>query len=226
MIAQKEEKTAIEFTESINSKLGADLKMAALYGSIAREGDFKEGRSDINILFVASNLDTGVFGDISSIVQRAKEDSRISPLFLLEKELHKISEFFPIKFYEIKKFHKVIYGDDILQNIPIEWKFLKERVQQEILNIKMKLRKSLLFSSPKANLVARPLRVFIPHILSILRVVMETPESQKFNEDDEFYRTLNEKRGHIESAGYEEIKEIYDLIFSNIDSLLRAVERV
>jgi predicted nucleotidyltransferase len=219
------EKLALQYIEVLRERLGDNLKMAALYGSLIRE-DFKPSTSDINVIVITSCLDFEVLKTISSIVSKAKTISRISTLLLCENEVKRMAELFPIKFFEIKKHYRLITGEDFIKDNREEWSFFRERARQELLNIELRLRKALILGYPSPTFMRKPLMVFIPHLLSLLRILVDMPESKQFDEDDTFLNALVDKRNTIENADLAELETTYQLIFSHIDSVMNAVEKL
>jgi predicted nucleotidyltransferase len=214
---------AQKFVDGVREKTGA-VKMAALYGSFVR-GDFNRQTSDINVLVVLGAVDMSALKTLAESVQAGKTGYRLAPLFLEEAELRRFAELFPVKFHEMKNHHRIIAGEDLLDPLSVEWSCFKDKLLQELLNIRMKLRRSYLLGSPHAELLKRALRTFIPHLLSIMRVLIALPESKKFDEDDRFFAVLNEKRLAVDSSSSAEIDEVYTLIFKNLDEIREAVER-
>ena len=223
--AKEAEQLAAQYIEALKEKLGDKLKMAGIYGSLVRN-DFKPSTSDINVLIVTSCLDFELLKNLSSITGKAKTISRISTLFLCENEIRRMAELFPIKFFEIKKNFSLIFGDDLIKDTHEEWSFFRERARQELLNIQLRLRKALLLGYPSPTIIRKPLMVFIPHILSLLRILVDMPESKQFDEDDNFLNALTDIRNTIEKADLNDLENAYRLIFSNIDSVLNAVEKL
>jgi predicted nucleotidyltransferase len=218
-------KIALQYALSLKKTFGPDLEMVAVYGSVAR-GEFKPEISDINVVAIMSRFNLDILKKITPLVQSAKDESNISTLLLTEKELTVISEVFPIKYYDMRKYYEVVQGYDFLRSLKVEWKFFRERVRQEILDIELRLRKSLLLNHPNTEVLKEPLNVFIPHLLTMLRALVDTPESQKFDVDDVFLKALKEKKFRVKEASYDEVMEIYGLIFTSLEAVLKAVENV
>ncbi|MCE1248524.1 MAG: hypothetical protein LWY06_17950 [Firmicutes bacterium] len=219
------EQMAVQYIEALKERLGDKLKMAALYGSLIRD-DFKPSTSDINVMIVTSALDFESLKNLSSITGKAKTISRISTLFLCEDEIKRMAELFPIKFFEIKKYFRLIHGENLVKDTREEWSFFRERARQELLNIELRLRKALLLGYPSPTIMRKPLMVYIPHLMSLLRILVDMPESKQFSEDDNFLKGLIEIRDKIENADIKELENAYSLIFENIDQVLNAVEKL
>lgn len=214
---------ARKFSDQLKDALGDQLKMIALYGSLAR-GDYKPETSNINILVISVSLNLDLIKRISPLVQKAKRDFRIFSLFLRDTEIRRLSELFPVKFFEIQKYHEIIFGEDLIKDIKLEWKFLKQRVRQELMNIQMRLRKSFLLGAQNRNSLTEPLRIYFPHLITLLRLLVDRPESKNFIEDDDFLNFLVEKKSLAYQGKDEEIEELYRHILFHIDSVMKAIE--
>lgn len=232
---EKSQEKAKEFADLIKNIAGQNLKMAALYGSIARD-DFKPEISDINILFIVSDIGLEFLKKISMPVQKWRQTYKISPLFLTKEELEKSLDVFPIKFLEMKKHHKVITGEDYLKDIEIEWKFIRLRCEQEIRNMIMKLRRTFTLGSPQVNLLGETLKRFLPHLTSILKVVLEHKgleheekdlakgAAKLFGVEEKLLAKVLEKRGAREFAAFEELENFYQDFLNLLTGMVQVIE--
>jgi predicted nucleotidyltransferase len=214
---------ALAFTESLKNAMGNCLVMTALYGSIAR-GGFNRETSDVNILVVLRKMGTAIYKTLSSPIQNAREDFKLSPLFLEEKELSRFADLFPVRFYEIKKCYRILHGGDVLKDIAMDWSLFRERVRYDLFDVRQELKRGLLYGLPSTFMLSRTLKALAPRLLSITRVLGESPGGEKLTIDP-FYSHLHEKRQRIDGLPDGEVEELYFSIIAYIDSLLESLER-
>lgn len=218
------EQAAREFVEAVRAHLGDDLRMAALYGSAARGG--YNASSDVNVLLVVRRLDLAALKTLSQPVQRARDGHRLAPFLLLERELPALAEHFPLKVHEIRLHHRVLYGDDLLSSFPEDRTSFKARLDLELLQIGLRLRRAMLFGSPSPPLLARPLRAFVPQLLTILNLMAELAPEAGNSDTARLRQALHERRGTLEKMPYHELEECYALILSKLEGLREAVARL
>ena len=122
-----------------------ELVSAILYGSAAR-GEFREARSDINVLLACRRCDAEVLRAIGPSLQRAWRSQRVRPYLVTAAEVPRIADVFPLKLLEIEDAHVVLHGPDLLASVEIDREHLRLRVEQELRNMLVRLRWDLVHS--------------------------------------------------------------------------------
>ncbi len=211
------------FIEACRQKAPDRFVMAGIYGSLVR-GHFKPDTSDINILMIFDRLEIKILQALAPVIQQYRDKHRFSCVVLSADELNQYERHFPVKFYEMKTHFRVVEGPDLLQPMQMEWPYLKTKIEAEILNIKIKLRKSLLIGDNQLPLLVGPLKSFIPQILGVLRVLIDTPQSQGFDDDDRLYVCLNEKKNKLEYLSYPDVIALYGKLFTELDRILDIIK--
>lgn len=193
-------------------------KSAFLYGSILTDF-FKPEYSDINLLVVVPNIDSRLITETSMPVQKYYKEKRLTTLILSEAELQDFSKEYPIKFIDIQGNYSVMEGADLLKDIHIEWSDLKKHAKHELLNFKMKLRKSLLYNYPQEFVLKSHLSQYLPQIISLLKIMVIAPESLQIDADDTLLNLLLQKKSVIDELKIEELVELYEKIIENSNLL-------
>lgn len=220
---QEGKRGALIFTETMRDLLGEALCMTALYGSITRE-DFNILTSDVNLLVVCTSLNISDSSRIYSPVQNAREDYKISSLFLERQELQRYADLYPVRFYEIQRSYEVLHGDDHLAGCVINWDTTGERVRAELLSINEELRQSLLVGLPSTFLLAKSLRKIMPHFISAMRTLAASPLDAGDKAKQCMRVSLEKKDSIIETASLENIEEIFDFLFKKIECIMLHLE--
>ncbi|MHC9542161.1 MAG: hypothetical protein AB9903_21840 [Vulcanimicrobiota bacterium] len=220
---QEGKRGALLFTETMRDLLGEALCMTALFGSITRE-DFNILTSDVNLLVVCLSLNIGASSRIYSPVQNAREDYKISPLFIERQELQRYADLFPVRFYEIKRSYQVLYGDDLLADCTIKWDTTGERLRAELLSINEELRHSLLVGLPSTFLLAKSLRKIMPHFISSMRTLASSPLDMGEKAQKCMKVSLEKKDSIIETASLEDLEEIFSFLFKEIEYITSLLE--
>jgi hypothetical protein len=223
MTLEEGRKGASLFTLAAKKILGESMLMTALYGSAIR-GDFSQETSDINLIIIASALTLPVYEELASPVQNAKEDYRLTPIFIEKKELPLFALHYPIRYIDILSCYEVICGDDLLSKFRPDRTIIKERAFHELLDIKLEMRRSLLNSLPNAFMLARSQRTFLPKVICIVRVLIATAHLLRDKEGETCVQSLSELKKALSSESLDELTHIYISLFSLLDSLLLSLQ--
>jgi predicted nucleotidyltransferase len=143
-------------------RLCSDLSQAArgnlvaviLYGGLAR-GRYRPGSSDVNIVLVLRDTSKAALAAIAPTMRAAWRAIRLDPIILTPDEIPRIARSFPIKFLDVKEHHVVLLGDDPLPRLEIPGDRIRARVQQELLNLALRLRRSYIAVADDPPEIAR-----------------------------------------------------------------------
>ena len=124
--------------DGARAALGDDLVSVILFGSGA-EGRLRP-TSDINTIFILRKFDPESVGKISDLLPAAVFAIRRNAMFLLKTELATASELFAVKFADIGRRHRVLFGKDVFAGLVIQRAAIISRVRQVLLNLILRLR--------------------------------------------------------------------------------------
>jgi predicted nucleotidyltransferase len=132
------EQLLADLIEAARNCFKEELKSIILYGSGA------EGRlrmtSDLNLLFVLSKFEKSRVDAFRESLRVAQVAGHASVMFVLESELPLAAEAFAVKFDDIGRRHRVLYGDDVIGSLTIPRTAKIHRLQQVLLNLSLRLR--------------------------------------------------------------------------------------
>ena len=134
--------TLAAFCQSLEKELGPDLSSITLYGSAAR-GQFAPGRSDLNLLVVGKGFDAAALERLRPAVARGRAKG-ITPVWINEVELKASTDVFPTRFMSMKQRYVVLAGKDVLAQIAVSGAHLRLRLEQEMMNLLLRLRRRYL----------------------------------------------------------------------------------
>lgn len=133
--------------QGLGASLGPHAEyLAALvvYGSVARG----EGRpeSDLDLVVVLTDGDPVPALDALRVPFReAFRSARVDPFVLRAEEIPRLGDVFPAKLLDIQAHHDCIYGADPFGDMHIAWRDLRFRVEQELRNLELRMRRFYLF---------------------------------------------------------------------------------
>lgn len=129
-----------EFVERARDAFADDLRAVVLYGSGA-EGKLR-ATSDVNLLLVLSAFDREKADQLREPLRLAQAAIQLRAMFLLESELRPAMEAFAVKFADIMRRRRVLYGDDPFAGISVSRGDAIIRLKQTLLNLTLRLREA------------------------------------------------------------------------------------
>ena len=131
--------------EVLNSLLAAsraalpdNLRSVVLFGSAA-EGRLR-ATSDVNLIIVLKRFDRAQVDEIREPLRLAHAAARVSAMFVLESELPVAAEAFAVKFADIHRRRRVLFGDDVFAALKPSREAQIRRLNQVLVNLVMRLR--------------------------------------------------------------------------------------
>lgn len=115
-----------------------DLSCILLYGSGA-EGRLRPS-SDLNLLFVLKSFRRERVDAFREPLRMGRMAQRASVMFLLESELPLFAEAFAVKFDDLLRRHRVLYGENLLTRFAPSRPARIQRLRQIVFNLALRLR--------------------------------------------------------------------------------------
>lgn len=129
-----------EFVNSTKKAFEDDLRSIVLFGSGA-EGKLRPA-SDVNVIVLLSRFDQHKADQMREPLRLAEAAIKLKAMFLLEEELQPASQAFAVKFADVKRRRRVLYGDDPFAGISVSREDSIFRLKQTLLNLILRLRES------------------------------------------------------------------------------------
>jgi len=127
-----------ELVETAKRSFQDDLRSIVLFGSGA-EGRLR-ATSDLNLLFVLRKFAKGRIDVFRESLRVAQMAGHAAVMFVLEAELPAAAAAFAVKFDDIGRRRRVLYGDDVIDSLSIPRAAKIRRLQQVLLNLSLRLR--------------------------------------------------------------------------------------
>lgn len=115
-----------------------DLLSVVLFGSGA-EGRLR-ATSDVNLLFVLRRFEKGRVEAFREPLRLAHVAVRAATMFVLESELPAAALAFAVKFDDIQRRHRILYGANVIDSLVIAPAAKRQRLQQILMNLALRLR--------------------------------------------------------------------------------------
>ncbi len=140
------EKKIDDFIGRLRTAAGANLESVILFGS-AVVGDFHPEFSNVNLFCVLRDSSFAALQALSPAVKWWDAQKQPAPLFMTRDEIARSNDVFTIELLDIKQHHRVLFGEDVFQNLSIPTKFHRIQVEYELGEKLALLRQHLLLAS-------------------------------------------------------------------------------
>jgi hypothetical protein len=126
--------------EAAARALGDGLQSIVLFGSAAENR--LRPTSDVNLLIVVERFDPKGVDALRPTLQQGRAAIRLAVMWLTRDELQPAAESFAVKFADIARRHRVLYGSDPFERFTVSRPAAIARVRQVLLNLMLRLRAS------------------------------------------------------------------------------------
>lgn len=133
------EKTLTEFTQELRPLLLNDLVAIILYGSGAGK-DFVPALSDINVVIAVKELRFDILQKLQPRMAAWHKQGFAMPLLVDHEFLQCARDVFPMEFYDIKEQHRLLWGEDIFQQLTLDSRNLRFQAEHEARSKLLRLR--------------------------------------------------------------------------------------
>lgn len=136
---------------------GDNVCSVVVCGGVAR-GRYVEGLSDVNLVLVLKDASAKALTALSPALRVAHRAARVEPLILTEAEVKAAADVFPTRFLDIQAHHLPLVGDSPFVGLTISREHLRLRVEQELRNLAMRLRRRFIAAIEEPATLASVLR--------------------------------------------------------------------
>ena len=142
------EKLLAELKDKLLAAAGANLKAIVLFGSAAR-GEYHERHSDLNILCVLKRAGADELEALHETSVWWERKKFPAPQVFTLDELRASADIFAIELLDMKTHHKMIYGEDFFEELPVPMRLHRLQVERELRTNWVKLRQAILLAPQK-----------------------------------------------------------------------------
>ncbi len=160
------------FAQDCKEIFGDDLISVILYGSAAR-GDYIYKKSDINFLIVLTEEGIQNLDKAHPLVKKWTKSRVSTPLLLTKEYINSALDTFPIEFLSMKKHYRLVFGEDVLENLEFKKADLRLQCERELRGKLVHLRENYLASQGKPSILKQLLQNSLPTFVSIFLALLE-----------------------------------------------------
>lgn len=158
--------TAEAFTEELKRALGDRLTMVALFGA---ESGLEAA---VELMVVCDRLGRGELDAIAAPARAWSKLGNPAPLLFALDRLMNSSHVFPMELLDIKENHRVLFGRDVLRDLPISQANLCFQLEHELKGSLIRLREGYLQAARDADAVLALMLDSLPGFQSTLKAAL------------------------------------------------------
>lgn len=224
-----------QLVERLTSAAGKNLHSVVLYGSAAAT-DFHENFSDVNVLCLFHELSAATMLTLRDTVQWWKKEKRSIPLFLSVEELRQAGDVFAIELVDMRRHHRVLYGNDLIAELDVPLRLHRVQVEYELRTKLILLRQNFINRADVLKLMLDSVSSFMTLFRHSLIAMGEEPEpgqrnilqqlQSRLNLDTRaFVELLNVRESNVKSDALDPTT-IFPLYVRAIEQVISAVDRL
>jgi hypothetical protein len=139
--------------QAASSAFGDDLRSVVLYGSGAEQQ--LRLTSDVNLVMVARDFARAAVDAIREPLRVARAAGNVRVMLLPERDIASAAAAFSMKFADIRRRRKVLYGDDVFASLIIPPEALRRQIDEALLNFELRSRAAYAYDSLREEQLAR-----------------------------------------------------------------------
>lgn len=164
-----------KFIEELKENLGDNLKSVIAFGSQANVVDAK---NNLNLMIVTETLSAENLYAISKPVQKWVKAKNPLPVIMNIDEWYSSFDVYAIEYTDIKSNYRMIYGEDLVQNVSINKYFLRLQCESELKALLLKYKNAFLMNIKSDKDMKYVLANVIKSLLVIFRSVLRLHDSE------------------------------------------------
>lgn len=157
--------------------VGEPLQALVLYGGLAK-GEFVPGHSDVNVAVVLRTVTIEVLERAAPVLQQGGLEFRLAALLLTEEDLRDTADVFPIKYLDMQRHHRLLWGEDPFTKVTVARSQLVLRCEQELRNLLLRLRQAYVTRVQRPEGLEATLSHAVSSLLLNLGVLVELKTGQ------------------------------------------------
>ncbi|MDF1660210.1 MAG: hypothetical protein P1V97_00460 [Planctomycetota bacterium] len=197
--------TLKDLAQELHEAVSDQLISLVLYGQSTKDVNSKNGR-DIQLTVVLKSVTADVLDKIGSPLSKAWQQFNVQPYVVTKEELVRLADVFPLKIWSMQKHGQTLHGENVVDAISIEREHLRLRIEQQLRNIQIRIRRRLLSTGQDARLLIPVIFQLSANIHTPLEVMLHLKDkSLEGLTQDELFAKATEIFG-LDASTFEHFK--------------------
>jgi predicted nucleotidyltransferase len=139
-----------QLVEVLRARLATKLVALVVHGSAVR-GGWHDGTSDVDLVLVIDDDSPDVLTSIGPALELARYAARIETMILTKAEIARSADCFPLLYGDLARTSIVLVGDNPFTSLVIEAHHKRLRIEQELRELRIRLRRVITDFAGKPN---------------------------------------------------------------------------
>jgi predicted nucleotidyltransferase len=179
-----------ELTSALQSILGDNLHSLVVHGSVARN-HYRTESSNIDLVVVLNRANSESLSRISDALTAARYRANVESMILVASEVARSADVFPLLYSDLRDHHLVLCGADLFSDLKISNEHIRLRIEQELRETLIRLRRVLVDTGGHPDALALPLVRRFKQVQSPLRSLLKLAQISLSEHDDVVEVTAN-----------------------------------
>jgi hypothetical protein len=220
-----------ELVSRLKEAAGKNLESVVLYGSAA-SGTYRPGASDLNVLCTLVTIDVHELQLLAPVaLWWTQEEKEPTPLFFLTEELQQSTDVFAIESLDIKRAHRVLFGNDPVADLEVPMNLHRVQVERDLRLLLLRLRQHVLHAGKNELEYTTILKKTSSGAMTLLRHTLlafgEEPPAEPSVLFERIAAVTGAEAGAFQTAyDYHEGQELTEDAFVVYDHYIHALEKV
>jgi predicted nucleotidyltransferase len=220
-----------ELVSRLKEAAGKNLESVVLYGSAA-SGTYRPGASDLNVLCTLVTIDVHELQLLAPVaLWWTQEEKEPTPLFFLTEELQRSTDVFAIESLDIKRAHRVLFGNDPVADLEVPMNLHRVQVERDLRLLLLRLRQHVLHAGKNELEYTTILKKTSSGALTLLRHTLLAFGEESPAEPSALFERIaavtGAEAGAFQAAyDYHEGQELVEDAFVVYDRYIHALEKV
>ena len=225
------------FIEEILGSYSDNIHSIHIVGSSLTK-DFDEKTTDINSIFVLSEMDLKFIELIAPLGKKHRKKSVAAPLIMTPDYIMSSLDVFPLEFLDFKIIHETVFGEDILKETGITAVDLRNQCEREIKSRLIGLRQGYISSLGDEKLLTErfvsSIAGYMPLFRGIIFLMGKEPPTGKYDvisalssstgiDTDVFKRIVDIKKGKSKLSRAE-LDTIFEEFYTATEKLGKIID--
>jgi predicted nucleotidyltransferase len=161
-----------ELVHDVEKLAGDDLVAIVVAGGVAR-GEYREETSDVDLVIVLREAKRDTLAKLGAPLAVARAAARIEATILIQPEIARSSDVFPLWFEDLRAHRFVLLGVDPFADLVIGREHRRLRVEQELRDASLELRRAAADSRGEPRALAAAVERVVSRIRLPLRGLLD-----------------------------------------------------
>jgi hypothetical protein len=188
-----------KFVQLLRDTAGANLESVILYGS-AVSGHFHPEFSNLNVFCVLRDTSFPALVALEPAARWWDGQKQLPPLFMTREELQRSTDVFTIELMDMLQNHRVLFGEDVLQNLQISTRLHRVQVEYELREKLILLRQAVSLASASEQRMWQLLLRSLPSFVTLFRHALIALGERSPSQRRETVQALSKRVGFNPSA--------------------------